>query len=121
MANGTEWSIVYYANVDGSSPVLEFLQGLDAKTQVRFGWAIEQLRIRNVRAGEPLVRHIEGKIWELRRNSGTDTFRVFYFFFTGRKIVLLHGFQKKTQRTPRHEMETAMRRMNDFLARAEGE
>lgn len=121
MADRSQWSIVYYAEADGSSPVREFLESLDAKTQVRFGWAIEQLRIRNVRASEPLVKHIEDKLWELRRDSGTDTFRVFYFFFSGRKIVLLHGFQKKSQKTPRQEIETAIRRMNDFLARAEGE
>jgi phage-related protein len=119
--NRVEWSIVYYTEANGASPVREFLESLDDKTQVRFGWAIEQLRIRNVQASEPLVKHIEGKLWELRRDSGTNTFRVFYFFFIGRKIVLLHGFQKKTQRTPRQEIETAKRRMNDFLSKAGGE
>jgi len=72
------------------------LRGLDAKTQRRFRWSIEQLRLRNVQAREPLVRHLDGKIWELREESQTNIYRLLYFFFTGRRIVFLHGFQKKT-------------------------
>jgi phage-related protein len=44
-----------------------------------------------------------------------------YFFFTGRHIVLLHGFQKKTEKTPRSEIDTALQRMNDFVKRKGGE
>lgn len=44
-----------------------------------------------------------------------------YFFFTGRQIVFLHGFQKKTPKTPRGEIEIAQRRMNDFIQRQEDE
>lgn len=55
-----EWSIAYYADAQGRAPVREFLQELDPKTFVRFQWSPEQLRFRNVRAREPLVRHVEG-------------------------------------------------------------
>jgi phage-related protein len=40
-------------------------------------------------------------------------------FYTGRHIVLLHGFQKKTQKTPRREIEIAQQRMEDFIRRNE--
>ena len=63
---------------------------------------------------EPLARHIEDKLWELRDTSRTNIYRVLYFFFTGRRIVLLHGFQKKTQRTPRTDIETAQRLLERF-------
>jgi len=96
MVNQDEWSIVFYLDDDGTSPVEAFLRGLDAKTQRRFRWSIEQLRLRNVQAREPLVRHLDGKIWELREESQTNIYRLLYFFFTGRRIVFLHGFQKKT-------------------------
>ena len=68
-----QWSVVFYLDEYGRCPVEEFLESLDTKTQVRFDWSIEQLRLRNVQAREPLVRHLEGKIWELRRES--DCFR----------------------------------------------
>ena len=64
-----EWSVVLYVDEGGNGPIREFLARLDAKTQARFGWSIEQLRVRNVRAREPLVRHLEGKLWELREES----------------------------------------------------
>lgn len=79
-----------------------------------------QLRARNVAAREPLVRHVEGELWELREESRMDIYRIAYFFFTGRRIVFLHGFQKKTQKLPRRELETARRRYEAFLAREEG-
>jgi phage-related protein len=121
MAKETEWSIVFYATAEGSEPVREFLRSLDPKTQVRFQWSIEQLRVRNVQAAEPLVKHIGGKIWELRRASSGNFYRVMYFLFTGRQIVLLHGFQKKTQKTPRSEIEIAEKRMADFIEKKGGE
>ena len=97
------------------------MRGLDNKTFRRFEWSLEQLRIRNVQAREPLVRHVEGKVWELREESGTNIYRLLYFFYTGRRIVLLHGFAKKTQRLPRRELETALRRLARFEEREGGD
>jgi len=91
------------------------------RTSIRFAWSIEQLRIRNVQANEPLARHLEGKIWELREVSQTNIYRLLYFFFTGRHIVFLHGFQKKTRKTPRREIDMALERMQRFLAQQGGD
>ena len=44
-------------------------------------------------------------------------YRVIYFFYTGRRIIFLHGFQKKTQRTPRQALQVARRRHLTFLER----
>lgn len=115
-----EWSIVFYVEDSGRSTVEELVARLDNRTQLRIRAAIEQLRLRNVQAQEPLVRHLTGKLWELRVASQTNIFRLLYFFHTGRKIVFLHGFQKKTQRIPRVEMETAERRLDHFIEREGG-
>jgi len=114
------WAIEHYVAPDGSSPVEEFLDSVDPKTRARFRWSIEQLRARNTQAREPLVKHLEDKLWELREESATNIYRMIYFFFTGRRIVLLHGFAKKTQKTPPQELAIARRRYEDFLRR-EGE
>ena len=120
MVGNSDWTIEFYVDEDERVPVEEFLESLDARTRARFVWSIEQLRVRNVTAREPLARHLEGDLWELREESRTNTYRVVYFFFTGRRIVLLHGFQKKTQRTPRGELETARRRYSAFLDAQQG-
>jgi phage-related protein len=117
MADDNEWIVVFYVDENGFSSVREFLQSLDIKTQARFAWSIEQLRIRNAKAQEPLVRHLDGKLWELREESSTNIYRLLYFFFSGRRIVFLHGFQKKTQKTPRREIEIALQRMDNFTKR----
>ena len=117
----SEWTIEYYVEDSGRVPVREFLQALDQKTYARFLWSLEQLRQRNVMAREPLVRHVEGKIWELREESGTNIYRILYFFFTGRRIVLLHGFIKKTRKLPRQELELARSRLERFREREGGE
>src|SRR5258708_4453836 len=114
MLDDNECIVVFFVDERGSSPIREFLQSLDLKTQARFVWSIEQLRVRNVRAQEPLVRHLEGKLWELREESSTNIYRLLYFFFSGRRIVFVHGFQKKTQKTPRHEIEIALQRLDSF-------
>ncbi|HLG73978.1 MAG TPA: type II toxin-antitoxin system RelE/ParE family toxin [Chloroflexota bacterium] len=114
------WSIVFYSEPTGREPVADFLRSLDLQTQARFDWSIEQLRIRNTQAREPLVRHLDGRIWELRRESSTNVFRLLYCLLSGRRILFLHGFQKKTQRTPRREINLAQTRFDDFMRREEG-
>ena len=117
MTQKREWSIVFYIDDNGNDPVGDFLDTLDLKTLARIEWAIEQLRIRNVHATEPLVKHLDDKLWELRRDSAGNTYRLLYFFFTGKQIVFVHGFQKKSQKTPRSEIEIAQARIRNFLAR----
>lgn len=120
MTSQHDWRIVFYVDERGQSPVEDFLDQLDEKTQVRFVWSIEQLRQRNLQAKAPLVKPLEGKLWEIREASHGNIYHVLYFFFTGRRIVLVHGFQKKTQKTPRREIEIAQQRLADFQRRMEG-
>ncbi len=112
-----EWSVEFYVDDKGRAPVGEFLESLDKRTYARFLWSIEQLRVRNVNARQPLVRQVDGKIWELREESNTNIYRILYVFFTGRRIVLLHGFAKKTQKLPRQDLDIARQRMERFLER----
>ena len=109
MEEQRDWSVVFYVEDEGREPVREFLQSLDPKTQTRFSWSIDQLRVRTTQAREPRTRYLEGKRWEIREESGTNIYRIMYFFFTGRRIVFVHGFQKKTQETPRRESASISR------------
>lgn len=115
------WSIVFYTEPSGSEPVGEFLSSLDLRTQARFDWSIEQLLARNTQAREPLVKHVEGRVWELRRESNTNIFRLLYALLPGRRILFMHGFQKKTQKTSRREIDIAQTRLTRFLATEGGE
>jgi phage-related protein len=116
-----EWTAELYETGHGTRPVAQFLDSLDTKTRARFRWSMEQLRLRNVLAREPLVKHLEGPLWELREESQTNIYRIIYVFHTGRRIVFLHGFQKKSQKTPRREIEIAAARYRDLLAQEQEE
>jgi phage-related protein len=113
------WTTEFYKSASGDRPVENFLLGLDTKTRARFRWSIEQLRERNIQARSPLVKHLDGPLWELREESSTNIYRIIYFVFTGRRIVFLHGFQKKTQVTPAREIRTALHRYQDFINQQE--
>ena len=67
----------------------------------------------NVR--EPYVKHLQGKLYEIRAKGKDGIARVFYFTMTGQRIVLLHGFINKTQKTPKRELAVAVIRMKEIL------
>ena len=62
------------------------------------------------------LKHIEGTdgLFEIRIQFGSDIFRVFCFFDDGKLVVLLSGFQKKTQKTPSREIEKAVNLMKEY-------
>lgn len=119
--NDDDWVVVFYRESSGRSPVREFFESVGAGVQDSLAASIEILRRRNIQARSPLVRHLDGKLWELRDEVRTNIYRVIYFFYSGRRIVLLHAFQKKTQKTPRRELETAQDRYQRFLAQEGGD
>lgn len=65
----------------------------------------------------PYSDHLVDEIFEIRAKVGSDLARVLYFFVIGKKIVLTNGFIKKTQKTPKNEIELAKKYRNDFSNR----
>lgn len=58
-------------------------------------------------------------LWELRVKISTNNYRIFYFHYINDSFVLLHGFKKKTQKTPKREIQTALKRKQRFIERNE--
>lgn len=69
----------------------------------------------NVR--EPYVKPVKGhkKLYEIRAKGKDGIARVFYFTYTGMRVILLHGFMKKSAKTPIREIETAETRMKEVI------
>jgi phage-related protein len=65
------------------------------------------------RVREPYVKHLEGPLWEMRMKGGGGIARAVYVTAVGKRIVVVHVFEKKTQKTPRREIETALRRARE--------
>lgn len=66
---------------------------------------------------EPYSKPLEDGIFELRAKVGTNISRVLYFFYYEGRIILTHGFVKKTQKTPPSEIKKAKECRKDFLGR----
>jgi phage-related protein len=99
----------FFQTAAGKEPVREWLKelvkedrqsiGEDIKT-AQFGWPL----------GMPLVRKLEKNLWEVRTPI-TDGIARIIFTVIGNQMVLLHGFIKKSQKTPKNELETARKRL----------
>ena len=63
----------------------------------------------------PLCRPLGGGLWEVRSDLSSNRIARLLFCFVGGRIVALHGFVKKTQKTPDAELKLARKRMNEFV------
>lgn len=64
--------------------------------------------------GMPYVRHIQGKLWEIRGRGRDGIGRSLYITASGREIVIVRSFVKKTQQTPNNEVKLALKRAKDI-------
>ncbi len=115
------YEIHFYCDLNGNEPVKEYVKNLASKndkdSRIKLNKIRDYMKIlseHGTRAGEPYMKHIEGSIWELRPLRD----RIFFFSWNGNRFILLHHFMKKTQKTPKKEIEQAQRNMNDFLERS---
>lgn len=65
------------------------------------------------RVREPYVKHIEASLWEIRLRGKAGIARALYVTATGRRIVVVRVFTKKTQKTPRNELKLALKRAKE--------
>ncbi len=105
-------SVVFFRTEAGNEPVREWLKeltiqerkiiGEDIKT-VQFGWPL----------GMPLIKKIEPGLWEVRSRLVNKISRVIFTVMEGR-IILLHGFIKKSQKLPEEDLRVSRQRLNDI-------
>ncbi|ODS30612.1 MAG: hypothetical protein SCARUB_04272 [Candidatus Scalindua rubra] len=106
----SKWRIEYYEDHRGDKPVEAYIDSLPVEKQANIFRLFDLLEEFGIQLGTPYLKHIEGKIWEMRPGSE----RILYFTFTGRKFVLLNGFTKKTRKTPKKEIKIAQKRKKDY-------
>ena len=90
------------------------ISALPADMQARFlriAERISQVELQNL--GEPHIKHLEGKLWEIRLTGRDGIARALYVAAKGRRLVVVRAFVKKTQRTPRTEIELAFQRAKE--------
>lgn len=94
----------------------KFLLALEKKVQDKIFKIIEAIETLE-RVPTNYLKHIEGAkgLYEARVKLGSNIWRVFCFFDSGKLVILLNGFQKKSQKTPKNEIEKAKKLMQEYL------
>lgn len=106
-------TVRFFCTNSGREPVRDWLKeelsaedrreiGIDIKT-AQFGWPI----------GMPVVRKLEANLWEVRSRIRSGIARTI-FTVVGSEMILLHGFVKKTQKTPKDDLTVAKTRLKEF-------
>jgi phage-related protein len=115
-----EFAVEFYLNLDGRSPVQEFLDELLLSDPDDFAAVLAGLaKLRNRQYHRPpLSKPLGDGLFELRHVGKLNT-RVLYFFMPGRRIVLVHGIRNKVWNIPTRDRKTAVKRMNDWRTRHE--
>ena len=105
--------VIFFSSPRGNEPVREWLRGLDKADKRRIGIDIEKVRSRWP-VSIPLVRKLEPDLWEIRSNLPKKRIARVLFTLEDNEIVLLHGFIKKTQRTPQRDLRLGRKRKNTW-------
>ncbi|MBQ6646617.1 MAG: type II toxin-antitoxin system RelE/ParE family toxin [Clostridia bacterium] len=112
--------IILYSDSHGREPVTEYIEELEKQktkdsrirlTKIRA--YIQALAINGLPLTVNLCKHIDGEIWELRPTKD----RILFAGWVEGAFVLLHSFEKQTQKTPKQEIERAKREFEDFKER----
>ena len=105
-----QWAVETVAAVDAEIEALPV--ALRARL-VRLLEVVESVGLQELQA--PHVKHLDGKLWELRVRAEGGIARGIYMTATGRRLVVLHVFAKKSRRTPRRALDVARKRMRQVL------
>ena len=115
------YKIFFYQDSTGHQPVKEYIRepeaGKSKDNRIKLNKIrdyMKILEIQGTRAGEPFVKHLEGEIWELRPLRD----RILFAAWVNDSFVLLSHFMKKTQKTPKREIEKAKRLYADLKERS---
>ena len=121
------YEIKFYKTENGRKPVEEFIKSLQKNQSAKVLKDIKLLKEIGINLHYPYVDSIKGDkyngLMELRTKQSNNIFRTFYFVIVKddetktEKAVLLHAIQKKTNKTPKKELDTALARMKDYKSR----
>jgi phage-related protein len=104
-------TIIFYEN-----HFIEFYQNQNDKVKIKIQYVFELIK-QVERVPEKFLKHLEGTdgLFEIRVEYQSNMYRIFCCFDEGKLIVLFNGFQKKTQKTPKKEMEKAEKLMKEYF------
>lgn len=116
----SSWKIELYKSQSGEIPVKEFIDGLEIRAQAKVHNTLELLKQYGLQTGSTRTKKLTGTdFWELRILGG-DNLRIFYIAVQDKTFLLIHGFKKKSQKTPSKEIKIANLRLQEYRSKKSG-
>jgi phage-related protein len=109
------WDVIYYKKSSGKIPVIEYIESQEIERANNILNALRLLKEFGISESLLDARKLKSKPYKGLYELRVDSSRIIYFLYTGRKFVLVHAFTKKSDKTPKIELEIAKKRMADFL------
>ena len=116
------YNIIFYEDNRGHAPTAEYIETLRKQSKTskharinlnKIVAFLDILEEEGTRVGEPVVKHLDGEIWELRPLDN----RILFAIYEKNIFILLHHFTKKTQKTPPQEIKQAKRNLAEYRER----
>jgi len=116
------YEVIFYSDANGNEPIVDYILDLKQKSntnkdaRVNFTKIIayiDLLEEYGTWIGQPVVKHLEDDIWELRPLKN----RILFAHYNDKIYILLHRFVKKTDKTPPQEIAQAKRKLADYIER----
>jgi len=116
------YTVDFYEDDKGIAPIAEYINELRKQSETskharinlnKIVAYIDTLEEKGTRVGEPVTKHLDGDIWELRPLDN----RILYAYYKDNTFLLLHHFIKKTKKIPLRELEKAKRNFADYVER----
>ncbi len=111
------WTVEFYEAETGEKPGIDLINTLEIKLRAKVFRDLSLLESMGNELRLPYSEHLDDEIFELRTIQGNNIVRNLYFFMIGKKIIITHGFRKKTKKTPPAEIEKAKKYRADYLTR----
>ena len=110
--------VTFYTTADGKCPVVEFIDSQPVKVAQKIAWFLKAVQEIEKVPKTYFKKLSDTDFYEVRIELGRNIYRLLGFFHNGNIVILTNGFQKKTQKTPKSEIEVCEERMKDFLKRS---
>ena len=107
------FEVIFFKTASGNEPVREWLRGLDAKERAVIGDDLRTVQL-GFPLGMPVCRPLGGGIHEVRSTLPTKKEARLIFFQDGERLIIVCGFIKKTQTTPKAEIDSARKRKSEY-------
>jgi phage-related protein len=107
--------VVFYQTLSGRRPVEDFILGLSKTDQVLFKSVRDGIENEGLQYPFANFKHLEGKVWEVKFKGLDGSYRIAYVLLSGSRMIWLHAFKKKTQRTSPLDLTLALKRMKEVF------